>query len=426
MVSLNKEKYFYYPDTNTIINREFKSIYIKNNQKEKIQFEDVRIDHLEILSRIRDLKQVIIEITQSCGMQCKYCAYSGIYYYNRIRSSQSINFRLAKSGIDYIYQFIKKRKIKEFSIGFYGGEPLLEFAVVKEIVNYAKKLFKRWKLRFNVTTNGTLMNDSIIDFFIENEFNVTVSLDGPKENHDSKRVFPDGNGSFQVVIDNLEKIKKKDETFYYNNISFFAVHSNDLSLEKLYLFFKENDLVNKNSLRFGRVNSLDTDYYKKYPYDKWERKHEFGRIFDIIKKKLKNDEMLYPVETAIFQDIPQLMDILKTRRMNMLAGSCFFDNRLYIDAGGRFHICEKINDKFSFGDVNTGFDLEKMEKFLRDYTELIKKNCLNCDVRFLCRRCYIQFAKDGEFSIDPLFCENRKNIFYRLEKLIELKEENII
>jgi len=392
----------------------------------EIQFDDVTINPQRIRAKIQGLSQIIYEISQSCNLRCIYCTNGGKYYHNRSSSSKSINFTLAKTGLDYIYNFIKDRKNKEFSIGFYGGEPLLKFEVIKKIVIYSSTLFKQWRLRFNITTNGTLLNDRIIDFLIDNRFDVTISLDGPKENHDAKRVFHDGKGTFQMIMDKLAIIKKKDDTFYTNNISFFAVHSNDLSLKKLYHFFKKNELVNKNSLRFGRVNYLDTNYYECYPYNREKKKRQFDIIFNYIVEKLKKGESLFPIETALFQDIPILIEKLKVKRATLLMGSCCFDNRLFIDAEGRFHICNKMNDKFPFGDVNSGLDFEKMAKIVRDFTDLIKKHCLNCEAKFLCQRCYIHFAKNGVFAVDPMFCENSKKVFSRMEKLVELKEKKVI
>jgi uncharacterized protein len=425
-VPLKEGKYIYYPDTNEIINREFKDSYSSKISNRKIHFEPVDIDQRTIQNRIRDLKQIIIEITQTCNMRCKYCTYSGEYFFDRSYSDRSLSLHSALKGLDYLYSFIQDRKKKHISLGFYGGEPLLEYENLKKITRHAKSLFKQWKLSLHITTNGTLMNDDILDFFIDNRFNVTVSLDGPEKIHDNKRVFLNGKGTFKVVMKNLEKIKKRDENYYIDHIRFNVVHSNDLSLQKLFIFFKDNELVNRNELRFNRVNSYDTTYYQKYPYDEVEKKRQFSQISEGIYDKLKNQEVLTPVENALFMDVPLLLEKLKARTMTMLAGSCCFDNRIFIDAEGQFHVCEKINDKFSIGDVNSGFDFKRMARIVKDFMELIRKNCLDCSVRLLCQRCYIHFAKDGTLAVDPLFCENSKKIFRCMEELIDLKEQGIV
>ena len=78
-------------------------------------------------------------------------------------------------------------------IGFYGGEPLLEFELIKKCVKYARKELKGKQINFALTTNATLLNDEIINYFIEHSFIVTVSIDGPKEMHDDERRFAKNN-----------------------------------------------------------------------------------------------------------------------------------------------------------------------------------------------------------------------------------------
>jgi radical SAM protein with 4Fe4S-binding SPASM domain len=109
-----------------------------------------------------------------------------------------------------------------------------------------------------------------------------------------------------------------------------------------------------------------------------------------------------------------LSEDLEVKRPTTLVGSCYFDDRLFIDAEGRFHICDKMNDKFPFGDVNSGFDFEKMDKIVREFTGLIKTHCLDCDARLLCHRCYIHFAKNGVFTVDPVFCEGNIRVWKEL------------
>jgi uncharacterized protein len=81
----------------------------------------------------------------------------------------------------------------DLTIGFYGGEPLLNFETIKRIVSYAKELYQNWSLTFTMTTNATLLDQQMIDYIIEKDFLIYVSLDGPRENHDSKRLQVNGN-----------------------------------------------------------------------------------------------------------------------------------------------------------------------------------------------------------------------------------------
>jgi uncharacterized protein len=101
----------------------------------------------------------------------------------------------------------KRGIIIEPSITFYGGEPFLKFEIIKSVVNYCKS--KNFKAKIYATTNGTIINDEIIDFIIENEIHVMFSLDGYKENHDRNRVFANNIPTFELILENIKKIQKK-------------------------------------------------------------------------------------------------------------------------------------------------------------------------------------------------------------------------
>jgi uncharacterized protein len=423
---LNNRKHIYFIDANKIINAGIKDLFLNHYQNRKIQYREIKVNKNIIESNIRNLSQVIFEVSQKCSLYCTYCSYSGAYFYNRKASSKLMTFETAKKAIDYVFDFIKMRYKKDFTLGFYGGEPTYNFNTIQKIVAYSKRVFKGWKINYTITTNGTLLNENIIHFLIENNFNTLISIDGPAENHDSKRVYPDGSGSFNVVIENLKRIKDIHRDYYYNNVTFSAVHSRDLSLKKLYRFFIRSELVNKNKVNFSSVNPFDTDYYEKNPYSEPKYRKELDDILDrVIDKKLKGKN-LYPIEDDFFVKINDLAKQLKRDQLSLLANTCMFNNRLYINAYGAFHICEKMNDKFPIGDIHNGFNYSRMQEIICEFTELIRRNCLDCEARFLCTRCYIHFARNGKFEMNAGFCRKKKQYINKLEKIIQLYEKGVL
>lgn len=95
------------------------------------------------------------------------------------------------------------------NIGFYGGEPLINFPIIKKTVDYAKEIFAGKDIPFALTTNAVLLSDEILRYFNDNNVYMKVSLDGPKEIHDHHRKFPHGNASsFDYVVRALEKVSK--------------------------------------------------------------------------------------------------------------------------------------------------------------------------------------------------------------------------
>jgi len=413
------------PDYNCLINNEVKDVFLKNSEKAKVEHSD--IDGRIVKSRCKDLRQLVFEITQDCNLNCQYCIFSGIYYFKRKRSKKSLNIDIVRKALKYVFNILKDRNEKEFIIGFYGGEPLLRFDIIRTIVELSRIIFSGWRLRYSLSTNLTLLNRQMIDFFIDNKFAIQVSLDGPPENHDEKRIFHNGKGTFSCIMNKLDTIKKINDSYYRDNIQFEAVYSKDLSLKKVYDFFITNELVKTNDIILSFVNEYNTNYYLRFPYDKSRLLDEYRIIFNTIYGKMDKKMYLYPIESELISFFSALLNDLTIKRFSCLFGSCLFDIRLFLDAKGYFHICEKINHNFPIGNVWNGLNFEKMSQIANSFISLMNNKCKKCEVKYLCHRCYPIFAKDGIFGSNDEFCENsRQSIITNLEDLIKLKEERLI
>ncbi len=144
---------------------------------------------------------ITLQVTQNCNLHCSYCAYSGNYE-NRSHKALNMDIETAKKGIDYLIEHSPDNEIVD--IGFYGGEPLLTFNLIKECVAYAEKKAEGKNMMFNLTTNGTLIKPEMIDFFEKHNVSITISIDGPREIHDLNRKFAhSGTGSFDIMMKNL-------------------------------------------------------------------------------------------------------------------------------------------------------------------------------------------------------------------------------
>ncbi len=429
IIPLLDGRYLYLVDYNQLIPAEMKEYYLKYGNGREIKVHEAEIDEELIRRKVRRLPSMAIEMTENCNLKCKYCIFSGHYENWRTLDNRDMESETACQGLDYVFSLIKNRRKKVFALGFYGGEPLLKFKTLKKIVKYAKHLFiekNKWDLRFNITSNLTLLDDEILDYLVENKFILLVSLDGNKENHDSKRVYSNGHGTFDTIYMNLERMALRYPD-YFAKVGFSAVFSPDLSLKKTYDFFCNCDLVKNNRVRFTLVNPGEGSYYQTYNFNWKKYREDYNLLYQQIFKKIKQKEDLSKYEEMMYSNLRRTAENLDTTGITSIAGACLYDSRLFLDTRGRFHVCERVNSTMSLGDVKQGFNFSKMVNMVKKFAEFNRTHCLDCSVRFLCSRCYAQFAGDQKFEPKPKFCRAQHATLIRnLESYISYKEEGLI
>ncbi|MBP3653061.1 MAG: thioether cross-link-forming SCIFF peptide maturase [Clostridia bacterium] len=149
------------------------------------------------------IKALCMHIAHTCNLNCEYCfASQGKYHGERAVMS----FEVGKQALDFLIANSGKRRNLE--VDFFGGEPLMNFDVVKQLVAYARSIEKQHNknFRFTLTTNGMLIDDDVIEFANKECSNVVLSLDGRKEIHDRFRVDYAGNGSWERIVPKFQKL----------------------------------------------------------------------------------------------------------------------------------------------------------------------------------------------------------------------------
>lgn len=172
---------------------------------EKLAF-DFKARHTEV-------KALCLHIAHSCNLTCSYCFAAQGNFHGK---SALMSLDVGKRAIDFLVENSGKRKNLE--VDFFGGEPLLNFDVVKEIVAYARSIEKQHNknFRFTLTTNGMLIDDDVIDFANRECHNVVLSLDGRKEIHDALRKTSSGKGSYDTIVPKFKKlVDSRGSTGYY-------------------------------------------------------------------------------------------------------------------------------------------------------------------------------------------------------------------
>jgi uncharacterized protein len=270
-------------------------------------------------------------------------------------------------------------------LGFYGGEPLMRFSFIKDCVEYARDIINEKELKFNITTNAVLITPEIAKYLFNEGFSILVSLDGPKEIHDSYRKDKNGKGSFDKTINGLKILSDKYREIKKGMISVNVVYTPPYSEEKINLinnFIKEltwlpviNVLTNytsRHSIPTGMVSEDDLKQDKTIM--QW--------AFEKYKTDFENSDAMVKGQTeksfAKFIQRPVLNEPFDGFYFN---GCCLPGQRKsYIATDGSIKICEKISSNSPpIGNVYTGFDFETIEKvYINEYAKKSIEVCSGC------------------------------------------------
>ena len=159
------------------------------------------------------IKALCLHVAHTCNLNCSYCfASQGKYHGQRALMS----LETGKRALDFLIENSGDRTNLE--VDFFGGEPLMNWQVVKDLVAYGRSLEEphNKKFRFTLTTNGVLLNDEIMEFLNKEMSNVVLSIDGRKEVHDRMRPFRGGQGSYDLIVPKFQKLaESRHQTNYY-------------------------------------------------------------------------------------------------------------------------------------------------------------------------------------------------------------------
>lgn len=175
------------------------------------------------------IKALCLHVAHTCNLNCSYCfASQGKYHGERAVMSLEVG----KRALDFLIENSGTRRNLE--VDFFGGEPLMNFEMIKELVKYAREIEKKHNknFRFTLTTNGILIDDDVIEFANKEMSNVVLSLDGRKEVHDKYRVDYAGNGSWERIVPKFQRfVEARGNKSYYMRGTF--THSNPDFLEDI-------------------------------------------------------------------------------------------------------------------------------------------------------------------------------------------------
>ena len=317
------------------------------------------------------VKALCLHIAHDCNLACQYCfAEEGEYHGRRALMS----FEVGKKALDFLIANSGSRRNLE--VDFFGGEPLMNWQVVKDLVRYGREQEKihNKNFRFTLTTNGVLLNDEVMEFCNREMGNVVLSMDGRKEVHDKMRPFRNGKGSYDLIVPKFQKFaESRDQQRYYVRGT-FTHHNLDFSEDVLHYA----DLGFKQVSMEPVVAPSEADYAIREE-DVPKICEEYDRL---AKEMIKREK-----EGRGFNFFHFMIDLSGGPCVyKRLSGCGSGTEYLAVTPWGDFYPCHQFvgNEKFLLGNVDTGIVNTEIQDEFKCCNVYAKEKCQKCFARFYC------------------------------------------
>ena len=367
-------------------------------QNDDQQFQIKKITAQDIVHNIITTSQIIFEVTDKCNFQCKYCGYGELYSNYDQRNTKHVNLKDAISLINYYFELCRKHnyKINNLSIGFYGGEPLVNFEFIKEMIRWLEEKYPV-NYSYNTTTNGVLL-DRYIDYLVDKNFNLSISLDGD-EYSNSYRVDCNGLPTFQQVIKNVNYIREKYPSYYNDNVSFTAVLHNRNAIHDILSFFERtfSKIPRLGRLNDGGIHGDKIDLFREMYTNTSSFNYANSTSAEIMNMPfLLPNHLLFLQNNlfSIYKDYLVLLSNYQDHEIYPTATCSPLKRKIYLTVNGKIIPCEKIGHNYSLGYVSNGITHIDFDEVAQKYNEMYKKIyddlCSSCNLLTNCLTCVLQ------------------------------------
>lgn len=363
--------------------------YLSSKRPRKIQHSATSMVPL-LLNRC--VEKITLQLTQDCNFRCKYCIYSeDKNLKQRSHAHKSMTLETAKKAILFYRDHAVDANM--YNVGFYGGEPLLEWELLKELVLFSEKELIGKKIIFSLTTNASLITEPVAAFLDMHGINTTVSLDGIPEVNDQNRVYKEGSGTSETVLNNLQMIRKRHPNLFKElhissvvdpkvNAAFFGTYPSildELLPVNAIVNIEENleqEIRLPNELVVEMENEVLMAYLAEFGlYSKAVKPYGYNRV-----NQLRN----IPVN---MKSVAGMQDVIAP------GGPCIpGKSRLMVTVDGRLYPCERVieNEGNCIGNLESGLDIEKAQ-LIMNIGSITEDICRNCWAMRLCTACIKQF-----------------------------------
>lgn len=334
--------------------------------------EDVYRDAIiDFKQRKTVVKALCLHIAHDCNLACKYCfAEEGEYHGAR----SLMSYEVGRKALDFL--IAKSGNRVNLEVDFFGGEPLMNFQVVKDLVAYGRSQEKEHnkKFRFTLTTNGMLLTDEVMEFANREMANVVLSVDGRKEVHDFMRPTRNGKGSYDLIIDKFKKMAElRNQTNYYVRGTF--THYN-LDFSK--------DVLHLADLGFKQISAEPVVAPDTQPYAiKEEDLPKLFEEYDLLAREMVEREKA----GKGFNFFHFMIDLTGGPCLyKRLSGCGSGTEYLAVSPCGDLYPCHQFvgMEEFKLGNVDTGIEKKDLVDEFKLCNVYAKDKCKDCFARFYC------------------------------------------
>ena len=325
----------------------------------------------EVKSRKTVVKALCIHIAHDCNLACKYCfAEEGEYHGRRALMS----YEVGKKALDFLIANSGNRRNLE--VDFFGGEPLMNWQVVKDLVAYGREQEKLYDkhFRFTITTNGVLLNDEVQEFVNKEMDNVVLSLDGRKEVNDKMRPFRNGKGSYDLIVPKFQKLaESRNQEKYYIRGTFTR---DNLDFSKDVLHFAD---LGFEQISIEPVVGEDSDFYSIKKEDLPQIFEEYDTLAKAIIEREKAGNGFNFFHFMIDLDGGPCV----AKRLSVCGSGTEY---LAVTPWGDLYPCHQFvgEEEFLMGNVDEGIVKPEIADEFRGCSVYSKEKCKNCFAKFYC------------------------------------------
>ena len=369
------------------------------------------------------VRHLILCVTESCNLRCTYCTYSGTYQHNRVHSNKMMSEETALRGVDFLMAhsgYLLDHTEDPLYLGFYGGEPLLNHALIASCIRHLDTTYpaRRARVLLSMTSNLTCATPAVLRFLADNEIELTVSLDGPDAIHNRYRKTHSGGGSVSQVRHNLEWLRDNAPEYYSAHVAFNAVLTPPFDLPHVVEFFETDELVRGHRVALALVNTYDTMFLESVGLSDWDWKTYEAQMAELRRRFIAGIcsrahipngplESLFggQLATIVDRDVYPLTDTIYP------GGTCLPGcQRTFVSTDGRFYTCEKVNEHLLIGDLSADYSYIPIGELIAKFEELGKDLCTNCWACRLCGNCFATVLNGNDLDRDRMIqsCSSKK------------------